>query len=144
MAEFLTNPTFDRVDRVKRAVGDVPLRGDDQLWILGGDLVARISHYVVIIAEAGFVTDGASIPRLAQLVTGWRPWDPPQRRPAIVHDWAYCQKGMRRSLADAAFRQLLEAEGASWFRRWVMWAAVRVGGWPAYRVDQRWGATIKR
>lgn len=133
--------TFDRVDLVKQAVGRLVLPGDDRLWILGDELVIRVNAMEVTVPR-GFVTDGASIPRLGQLLTGWGPWDEPQRLPAIVHDWLYCQRDTARTYADRAFRALLASEDAGWFRRTVMYWAVVLGGGSAYRIDQRQGPMI--
>lgn len=151
----LSQLTFDRVDRVKAAVGDVPLKGDDRLWILGQDFEVHLSydlagvgafHYVTV--PRGFVTDGASVPYLAQLITGWRPWDEPHRWGAIVHDWLYCQNGgahlqAPKAWADRAFRATLLAAGASTFRAETMYRAVRYFGGSAYRIDQKTGPTIR-
>jgi cation diffusion facilitator CzcD-associated flavoprotein CzcO len=155
----LTQLTFDRVDRVKVAVGEVPLKGDDRLWILGQDFQVLVTddHQYLVRVAAGFVTDGASVPYLAQLVTGWRPWDEPHRWGAIVHDWLYCMNGTwhiltgepasvpkaPKALADRAFRATLMAAGASRFRATVMYWAVRLFGGPAYRSDQQTGPTIR-
>jgi hypothetical protein len=154
-ATILSVPeTFDRVDRVKESVGQEPRPGDDRLWILGGPLVVEIeaaplmpARYVV---PTGFTTDGASVPRLAQRLTGWRPWDEPQRWGAIVHDWLYCANGSPevgglrcgKPYADRAFRAVLSAAGASALRAEVMFLAVHLFGGPAYSADQAHGPEI--
>lgn len=141
-AKVIERPsTFDRVDRVKEAVGQEVLRGDFRFWILGQALTFQVDGRPFVV-PAGFTTDGASVPELAQWLTGWKPWDEPQRWAAIVHDWAYCSPGVRKLWADRAFREVLRSEGAGWLRRWAMYAAVRVGGGPAYRADQRQGVPI--
>lgn len=48
----------------------------------------------------------------------------------------YTQRGTTKAHADNVFRAVLKAEGASKFTREVMWAAVVVGGGPAYRSNQ--------
>jgi hypothetical protein len=133
--------TFDRVDRVKEAVGQPVLPTDDRFWILGQALTFQVDGRPFVVPK-GFTTDGASVPWWAQVLTGWRPWDEPQRWAAIVHDWAYCSPGVRKLWADRAFRAVLKSEGAGWLRREVMYLAVRIGGGPAYRTDQRQGVPI--
>lgn len=156
-AEITERPeTFDRVDRVKGVTGEQVLAGDDRLWIMGGPLVFEIlahefsvpARYVV---PRGFVTDGASVPYVAQLITGWRPWDEPHRWGAIAHDWLYCANGAEefgwlrcgKPYADRAFRAVLRAAGASTFRAETMYRAVQLFGGPAYRADQATGPTIR-
>lgn len=148
-ARIVSRPaTFDRVDLVKRAVGEEPLPGDSDLWILGGPLVFEIDGFTRTVVE-GFTTDGASVPRWARWLTGWQRWDEPQRWAAIVHDWLYCQGGMNyrnpgvsKVFADRAFHALLEAEGANWWMRTIMYYAVRIGGGRAYWIDQQIGPKV--
>lgn len=150
--------TFDRVDLVKRAVGEAVLVGDDRLWILGQDFqvdIWRDATVTPVVVPAGFVTDGASVPYLAQVLTGWRPWDEPHRWGAIVHDWLYCNNGamyaghrgpldrVAKPWADLAFRATLKAAGATRFRAAVMYWAVRFFGGHAYRIDQKTGPTVR-
>jgi hypothetical protein len=61
-----------------------------------------------------------------------------------VHDWLYSQPGVSKSHADRVFRALLHSEGASSWQAKLMYAAVVVGGWRAYRQDQRRGPRIFR
>jgi hypothetical protein len=135
-AEIVERPThFDRVDLVKEAAGQEVLPGDDALWILGEDLVVEVDGERIVV-PAGFTTDGASVPGWAQWLTGWGPWEEPQRWAAIVHDWLYHQEGTSKWYSDQVFRALLEAEGASAFKSTVMFLAVTIGAWHAYSTDQ--------
>jgi hypothetical protein len=135
---------FDRVDRVKAAVGQPVLPGDDRFWILGDPLVVQVDGGERIEVPVGFTTDGASVPGWAQTLTGWEPWADPQRWAGVVHDWLYSQPGVSKSHADAVFRAVLASEGASWWKRKLMYAAVVAGGWWAYRADQGRGPRIFR
>jgi hypothetical protein len=132
---------FDRVDRVKEAVGQPVLPGDDRFWILGDPLVVLVDGERIEI-PTGFTTDGASVPGWAQALTRWGPWKDPQRWAGVVHDWLYSQPGVSKSHADQVFRAVLASEGASRLKREAMYAAVVVGGWRAYRADQARGPRI--
>lgn len=86
----------------------------------------------MFIVPSGFVTDLASVPRLP--VIFWLTGDAADAA-AVVHDWLYSTREVSRSVADAIFREASAAEGVPGWRRWLMWAGVRVGGW-AYWDDQ--------
>lgn len=141
-AEIIDKPErFDRVDRVKASIGQEILPGDDEFWILGEPLVARAGTDRIEVS-VGFTTDGASVPGWAQTVTGWEPWEDPQRWAGVVHDWLYSQPGVTKRHADNVFRAILVSEGAGWFKRKMMYAAVVVGGHKAYRRNQERGPRI--
>lgn len=142
-AKIVERPArFDRVDRVKEAVGQPVLPDDDRFWILGGRLVAQVGVREWIEIPVGFTTDGASVPRWAQELTGWAPWADPQRWAGIVHDWLYSQRGVAKSHADNVFRAVLVSEGAGRWKRKLMYIAVVLGGGPAYRANQARGPRI--
>jgi hypothetical protein len=141
-AKIIARPgRFDRVDRVKAVVGEQILPGDDQFWILGEPLVVQVGDDRIEV-PTGFTTDGASVPDWAQRITRWKPWEDPQRWAGIVHDWLYSQPGVSKRYADDVFRAVLVSEGAGWLRRKLMYAAVVIGGGPAYRSDQARGPRI--
>lgn len=77
---------------------------------------------------AGFVTDFASIPRIF-----WNILPPAglYAKAALIHDWLYYQGcvgdvSVSREYADTVFLHAMEELGVSWFRRQVMYRAVRV------------------
>lgn len=141
-AAVLERPdTFDRVDRVKWAVGQPILPGDSRLWILGSRLVFDVDGEQHIVPK-GFTTDGASIPDIGQVLTGWGPWDCPQRWAAICHDWLYTQPNTPKMFADCVFREVLRSEHATFYQTYIMWLAVALFGGHAYKNDQRAGPMI--
>jgi N-acetylmuramoyl-L-alanine amidase len=74
---------------------------------------------------AGFTTDLASIPQVAQAVIGkWEAHAPA----AVLHDWLYADGCTPRPAADALFYEAMRAAGTPGWKRTVMWAAVRVAG----------------
>ncbi len=127
---------FARVDLVKQAVGEPVLPGDDRNWILGEPVVVDVGDGEVVTVPLGFTTDGASIPAIAQRLTGWKPFEGPQRWAGIVHDWLYYQDGYDRKRADKIFRDILRSEGATGFRTAAMYWAVRLFGRAAYVSNQ--------
>ncbi len=99
------------------------------LW----ELTEALEYYSAIlgrtlIVPVGFRTDIASVP--------WFVWSfvPPTgrySRPAVVHDYLYRAGNVSRAQADAVFCEAMLVEGVVWWRRWVVWAAVRLFGWAA-------------
>lgn len=93
----------------------------------------RVGHAdspVVIVVPAGYVTDFASIPRLAWTLIG-----PPlgrHARAAIVHDWLYDTNGdwgrFSREQSDEIFLEAMEVLNVPALKRSIMFRAVRLGG----------------
>lgn len=96
--------------------------------------------YDTLTVPAGFVFDFASIPRFAT-------WLVPKlgkyNKAACVHDYLYitqpesakpllpnasCRKLTRKD-ADGIFLRIMEEEGVELWRRYIMYFAVRLGGW---------------
>jgi hypothetical protein len=89
----------------------------------------------------GFVTDLASIPRFAW---GLLPPDGPWVKAAIVHDFLYFTSGTgawkhhpaaitrakpyERREADDILNEAMKDRGVDGLRRFIIWAAVRIGG----------------
>jgi len=125
------------------------VRRGRSLWGLQRDLTYRTGEPgEIITVPAGFVTDLASIPRWCWTLL---PPDGPWVKAAIVHDFLYATRGTgqwkRRSdgitraqpysrrEADDIFREALENRGVDALRRFILWAAVRVGGAFGWGVD---------
>lgn len=107
----------------------------DGWWVLRAPFMATIygneeGLQQDILVPENFPTDLASVPRLpgAFLLFGEK-----ARRSAVLHDWLYGQRA-DRSFADAVFYAAMAHEEKGW-RRLLMWAAVRLGGW-AYYLNQ--------
>ncbi len=94
-----------------------------------------------ISVPVGFVTDFASIPRVARIII---PKLGKWTKAAVIHDYLYqnSESGTRyetgyikwsRKGADIVFRDAMADLGVVAWKRWVMWAAVRIGGWLAWR-----------
>jgi hypothetical protein len=81
-----------------------------------------------------FRTDLASVPRGFRWVTSS---DAESGRAAIYHDWLYAEGDVTRREADRRFREHLRLGGVRAHTRWMMWAAVRVGGWVGWYSHRR-------
>lgn len=81
------------------------------------------------LVPAGFVTDGASIPKTLRWLCG-SPYRAPRLYAALVHDWLYSggDPEATRAEADAIFRDMQIALGVSRFKAYTEWAALRACG----------------
>lgn len=86
------------------------------------DAKTRIIQHTV---PAGFVTDFASIPRGL-----WNIFPPtgPYAPAAVLHDFMYVRAWGTKAEADKIFRKSMKQLGVPYWKRWSMWAAVRIGG----------------
>lgn len=80
---------------------------------------------------AGFVCNGASIPRVFWACLG-HPFDAELYSSAVVHDYCYDSACIRRAQADKLFRVRMKSCGVRFFKRWIIWLAVRLFGKSAY------------
>lgn len=88
------------------------------------DLIGRVE------VPEGFETDFASVPRLP--FAFWLTGDT-SHAAAVVHDWLCAHGDMKNAVKDAVFREAQEASGVSWWRRWLMFGAVRAADWVGMR-----------
>jgi len=91
---------------------------------------------VRIIVPKGFLTDGASIPRLAWRIIG-SPFTGKYTGGSLVHDWLYHTQTCTRSYADSIFKEAMEVSGVSWLKRNSMWLAVRTFGFIPWNYHKR-------
>lgn len=102
---------------------------DDKHWKLVEDLVYRSNIVGLVYVPAGFLTDFASVPRLpfAYLLAGNT-----AHAAATVHDALYQTQPCTKSQADRTFREAMGVTGIAPWRKNLMYAAVVLGGWPAW------------
>lgn len=81
----------------------------------------------MIEVKAGFVYDGASIPRLFWSLIG-SPFTGTHTRAAFIHDALYAAESYDRKICDWIFLQILQKHGCSWIKRNTLWLAVRIFG----------------
>lgn len=104
----------------------------------GGDWKLQVkfgyhsSKHHTIVVPAGFVTDGASIPRWAWSLVGG-PMSGRYVWAAVIHDYLYVKHLVKRNVADWIFWDAMRVSGVSFWKRRAMHFAVRVGGWASFR-----------
>jgi len=103
---------------------------DTGRWFLFAPLVyeSKVAGRIITVPE-GFPTDLASTPRIPLI---YEACGNIAVRAAVVHDYLYTSGRESRAVADAVLREAAAVTGVSWWRRWVMWAGVRVGGGSHY------------
>ena len=108
----------------------------------GSSRVFRLVHYFryvsrlgVITVPTGFLTDGASVPRVF-----WNIFDPfgPFFPAGIIHDFLYSRASDHhfdcdRATADRLFKEAMFNSGIGWVTRETIYRAVRIGGWRSYK-----------
>ena len=82
----------------------------------------------LITVPPGFVSDGASIPSILWSVVG-SPWSGDYPEAALVHDFLYFKQAHKRAHADRVFIEAMKVLGVNWFKRRLMYSAVRSFGW---------------
>jgi hypothetical protein len=119
--------------------GRIPTDTDWKCWVLESDAVFRVDGQTITV-PAGFMTDFASIPAL------FRWWQTggtgPQRIAAYFHDWLYSEQStLSRAESDRIYRLVMQVVADKrtryLIRRWAMYLALRVGGFMAWKNNQK-------
>ena len=87
----------------------------------------------LIEVPAGFIFDGASIPRAAWTLLGVTPFDGRIIHAAVIHDWLYSTRQRSRKTSDKIFKRIMKKEkliGPT--KRFLIYHSVRAGGGRAY------------
>ncbi len=100
--------------------------GDDK-WQLTKVLIYETLSGNLIIVPQGFISDGASIPRFFWRLIG-SPWSGKYGRAAVVHDFMCFSKEFTRKQADIVFYESMKELGVPYWKRKIMYFAVRFGG----------------
>lgn len=120
---------------VKVAKGSTAILLTD--WRVEGMLPDGRIFYIEV--KAGFVFDGASIPRALWRLCG-HPLEAPRIAAALAHDWIYAAMACDRADADAIYREICRLVGIAWVCRTTEYKVVRWFGWIAWRghtMDER-------
>lgn len=81
---------------------------------------------------AGFVYDGASVPRIFWRLIG-SPFTGLYAPAALVHDVLYGAQVTTRKEADGVFLALMKVYGVGFVKRQLIYRALRIGGWASWR-----------
>lgn len=123
---------------------------DDGNWRMAQDLVyqsdlvaaMKLPQYPegIMVIPKGTATDLASVPRfpLVYLLFGGT-----SHEAAALHDGLYQLHYFDRATSDAILREASEATGVAKWRRWMMWAGVRVGGGSHWDVKETAGKPLQ-
>jgi len=95
-----------------------------------------ISSYGIITVPRGFLTDGASIPKVFHSIMG--PFGD-YFEAAVIHDFLYSSlaEGYTRKEADTIFLEAMFNAGVPWYRRNLIYSAVRLGGRRSWKAKPR-------
>ena len=112
-----------------------PVSMSSDLWRLNARWVSPVFRLggvkYRLVYEPGYLTDGASIPRLF-----WRLFGHPLQMPLLIaalpHDGLYSGELCTRAEADAIFLALMKKIGIGLVKRNAIYAAVRSGGWAVW------------
>lgn len=82
-----------------------------------------------IVVPAGFEWDGGSVPRIFWNLVD--PWGKASKA-YLLHDWLYHTQDRSRLVSDAILMEAMEVLGVNFFKRKIVFRAVRIGGWMAW------------
>ena len=110
---------------------------DGKTWVLrkgfGYDIGKEGSGNSVDVPPK-FMTDFASVPRLFRaLVSKWGK----HGNATVIHDYCYWTQERCRKESDEIFREAMEVFGVEAWRVFLIYWAVRLGGWGAWRGNIR-------
>lgn len=99
-------------------------------WVTVGRVSFTFDGVTYVIPE-GFMTDFSSVPRVFRWLIS--PVGQPHQLAGVVHDFLYSSGAVTRKQADAAFKAAAAAAGSPRLRAALMYRAIRLGGWFAWR-----------
>jgi len=113
---------------------DAGMRGDSRIFRLTAPF-RYLSSIGIITVPDGFLTDGASVPRIF-----WNIFSPfgSYFPAALIHDYLYSKASypawvIDRADIDGIFLAAMKDVGVGWLTRRVIYRAVRLGGWASYK-----------
>lgn len=107
---------------------------DGRHWMLQGYLLHRFGRSAkVIIVPAGFVTDLASVPDIAESLL---PRNGEYSTAAIIHDYLYWTQACTREQSDNLMSIVMKETGVAPWKDLLIYGAVRLGGQHAWDLDR--------
>src|SRR3990167_2908063 len=101
-------------------------------WAITEDFRYYSKTAGLVVVPAGFVTDGASIPSILWGIVG-SPWSGNYPGAAVIHDYVYCKQEFKRVVCDKIFLEAMAVLGFNWGKRRLMYTALRMFGWLAWK-----------
>lgn len=116
---------------------DLTPNGDGKTWRLLGDFRfstnSRGTESEEMTVPEGFQTDFASVPPfLWSIISRWGK----HGFGAVIHDWLYWNQHVTRKEADLIFLEAMEASHVGFFRRRIVYRALRLVGWTAWNSNK--------
>jgi len=106
-----------------------------------GSLIVRTTNNVEFQSDrfgdieipSGTLSDGASVPRMFWPI--FSPFDGDYFDSAVLHDMIYRDRATKftRAEADLIFLEAMKSLGVGWFKRTLVYRAVRIGGAAPWR-----------
>ena len=101
----------------------------ERLWRVDREFVycvGELGSNDRVTVEIGFITDFASVPQVFWSIL---PPDGQYTQAAVLHDWLYLKQTRTRKEADKIFLEAMEVLGVAWWKRNIMYQAVRLFAW---------------
>ncbi len=105
-------------------------------WQLTAPFEYQSKKYGVIRVPIGAISDGASIPQFAFSLIGGR-WTGKYVEGSIIHDHLYKIQIYTRRKSDKIFLEAMKNSGVSFWKRRLMFLAVRFRGWIPWNKQRR-------
>jgi len=108
----------------------LPLKGEflgDNNWRLTAPFIYLYRNHKVTVPK-DFITDGGSIPKLAQLIIGGH-WSGKYPKACVPHDFGYHSQTLKRKVVDKDFLVGMRILGTPFWKRQLMYWAVRTCSW---------------
>ena len=110
-------------------IGIEPAGG--KLWRVNNAFSYVTDQGDVIDILLDFIFDGASIPRIAWILIG-HPLSQEFLAPSAVHDKLCQTHRFKPAKTHHIFKQAMRDNLVAWWKRTVMWSAVRLFGWQSW------------
>lgn len=129
---------------IKEFEGRTPTRQEWKTWVTKTERVFLSSTPLstIVIVPKHFMTDFASIPRIFRPL--FDPVGTPWHTAAVLHDYLYAMTDVPRKAADLDYYWESRRNGTPEATAAIMYAALRIGGGPAFRSNRKRRAANKR
>ena len=116
----------------------LPLKGEflgEERWRLTEPFIYLYRNHRVTVPK-DFITDGGSIPWLAQLIIGGH-WSGKYPKACVPHDYGYHSQKLKRKIVDKDFLIGMKILGVPFWKRQTMYRVVRACSWVCWIKHKR-------